>query len=506
MRYTKVSYWAVLLNPVLLAVWVLGLRELHELCLMGNLRVHAPMILACGVFGILWLILWTLLYFRGKRRQGRKEAGGTGKNRAGGRPVKAGLAVILAAEIAVLAGTAVYYGIKIAETAVPYNGALSWKLDEQKRSRKVPLEHGNVFEAGVNGVFEDLRAEVDLPERMYFANPFTLAFDSQGEITQIGGFLYGKTEDGEEHTYLLDYPRASGEEMTVWLDGYVEKDYAESAWMEPMFELMDMADLKSQAAGMSGGSEEASFVLTYEGYETVTDLENTIVYRQDGEVTADVGEYPAEAYVVTLQMQQNGTAMNQISFANGWRTAESTREEEAAEDALEEMKQVGTCFMDPADESWYFYLTEEKGWRLRVHDAALGSRYYVMDVTGDGGENWELLNENPFGGQMGVVQDMKFYDEQYGYLSIGGASGSFSGIYVTRDGGATSAKVELPWEQVTGASSGMEYYGYLSMPEETGEGLVIRASFDSSGQGENIIFLSADQGNTWNFAGIQTYE
>ena len=41
--------------------------------------------------------------------------------------------------------------------------------------------------------------------------------------------------------------------------------------------------------------------------------------------------------------------------------------------------------MDRADESWYFYLNEEEGWRLRVLDAAAGSRYYVMDHTKDGG-------------------------------------------------------------------------------------------------------------------------
>ncbi len=98
-----------------------------------------------------------------------------------------------------------------------------------------------------------------------------------------------------------------------------------------------------------------------------------------------------------------------------------------------------SAILNRTDESWYFYLDNENGWRLRVHDAALGSRWYVLDRTNDGGQNWETVNENPFQSQMGVAQGIQFLSDQYGYLSIGGASGSWSQIFVTRDGGVTCA-------------------------------------------------------------------
>ena len=66
-----------------------------------------------------------------------------------------------------------------------------------------------------------------------------------------------------------------------------------------------------------------------------------------------------------------------------------------------------------------------------------------------------------------------------------------------------SAQLQLPWDQVTGASKSADQYPYLSMPEENGDGLEIRASADSSGQGENLVFVSADQGESWQFTGVR---
>ena len=65
---------------------------------------------------------------------------------------------------------------------------------------------------------------------------------------------------------------------------------------------------------------------------------------------------------------------------------------EMKEMAREELKEIGSCYMDRADESWYFYLNEEEGWRLRVLDAAAGSRYYVMDHTKDGGASFQQID------------------------------------------------------------------------------------------------------------------
>lgn len=497
MRNTRTGYWVILLNPVLLAVWVLGLRKLYQLCQYGDLKGHVPMILACGTLGILWLALWTLVYFRGKRKRKGREAA-----LAGRKSVRILTAVLLAAECLAFAGGAAYYGVKIAKAAVPYNGALSWKLEQWRSTRKITLEHDNVFESGLKGVFEDLEKKVDLPEDLYLINEFSLSFNGEGKITQIYGFFGGKAQDGEEHTYLVDYSENDGDQMTLWLDNESSKEYTEADWMNPMLELMDVVDLRSQL-GEAAGEEEASFLLTYSGYTMIPSPDQAVVYQQDGSVSALGERNRTEGYVVRIQTQIAGAVLAEQDLVNGWRTADTTQEEEKIQQEQDEQKQVGVCYMDRTDESWYFYLDNENGWRLRVHDAALGSRWYVLDRTNDGGQNWETVNENPFQSQMGVAQGIQFLSDQYGYLSIGGASGSWSQIFVTRDGGVTSAQLQLPWDQVTGASKSADQYPYLSMPEENGDGLEIRASADSSGQGENLVFVSADQGESWQFTGVR---
>ena len=180
------------------------------------------------------------------------------------------------------------------------------------------------------------------------------------------------------------------------------------------------------------------------------------------------------------------------------RDREKKEKEEAAR---EELKEIGSCYMDRADENWYFYLNEEEGWRLRVLDAAAGSRYYVMDHTKDGGVSFQEINQAPFGDQIGVTRGILFLDEQYGYISLGNASGETAELYVTRDGGVSFQQVDLPWEQVTDIPDDVAGYGYLFLPEETGTGLQVTAAKDSSGQSLHLIFVSEDQGKTWSYKG-----
>ena len=125
----------------------------------------------------------------------------------------------------------------------------------------------------------------------------------------------------------------------------------------------------------------------------------------------------------------------------------------------------------------------------------------MMDMTEDGGDNWQEWNTAPFGDQIGVTRGIEFFDEQYGYISLGNASGETAEIYVTRDAGKTFGQVLLPWDQVTDTADSQEAYRYLFLPEETQEGLCITAAKDSSGQGERLVFISDDQGNTWKYMG-----
>ena len=494
MKNRRLTYWTILLNPVFIVACALGLHFLYQLCQYGGLRRNAPWVLGCALAGLVWILLWTVLYFLRKKRFSETETAEQSL------PWKKGLLVVLVVEILALVIVGGFYGTKIAESAVPYNGKLSWKIQEWRSSRKIKLEQDNVYESGVSGIFEDLGEKIDLPEELYIINPFSLTYDGDGEIQKFYGFFWGKDEGGEEHTYLLDYDRAKDRRMTVWLDGEGDRrEYPGKRFM-PFLELMDGARLRSITGALA--ENDMTFQIRYAGYESITDPASTLVFNANGEVTGEGLEQRKEAYLAQLTACRGEELVGEIWLVNGWRYADTTQEKKEKEEAArEELKEIGSCYMDRADENWYFYLNEEEGWRLRVLDAAAGSRYYVMDHTKDGGASFQEINQAPFGDQIGVTRGILFFDEQYGYISLGNASGETAELYVTRDGGVSFQQIDLPWEQVTDIPDDVAGYGYLFLPEETGTGLQVTAAKDSSGQSRHLIFVSEDQGKTWSYKG-----
>lgn len=84
----------------------------------------------------------------------------------------------------------------------------------------------------------------------------------------------------------------------------------------------------------------------------------------------------------------------------------------------ETAKKTESWIVDNSNGTMYFFLDNEKGWRLVVLDAALGSRFYGMEKTEDGGSTWEQVNENPFQDRFGVTEGLIFFDEALGVAGI----------------------------------------------------------------------------------------
>ena len=68
MKNRRLTYWTILLNPVFIVVCALGLHFLYQLCQYGGLRRNAPWVLGCALAGLVWIFLWTVLYFLRKKR------------------------------------------------------------------------------------------------------------------------------------------------------------------------------------------------------------------------------------------------------------------------------------------------------------------------------------------------------------------------------------------------------------------------------------------------------
>lgn len=130
-----------------------------------------------------------------------------------------------------------------------------------------------------------------------------------------------------------------------------------------------------------------------------------------------------------------------------------------------------------------------------------------MEKTENGGSAWERINADPFAGEIGVVEGLVFFDENFGFAGLMGASQSYSQLYVTRDGGVTFEKLQLPMDVVTELPElaeecgfTIEDYDYLNMPEKS-SALTITVTSEAA-EKDGIIFQSMDDGVTWEYKGI----
>lgn len=176
--------------------------------------------------------------------------------------------------------------------------------------------------------------------------------------------------------------------------------------------------------------------------------------------------------------------------------------------AQEILENAGVTAPREEPDAMYFFLDDNNGWRLMVAEAAAGSRFYVMERTADGGATWEQINENPYNGQAGIAEGLIFFDKSLGFTGLTGASQSYSALYITKDGGISFEKIELPMDTVTELPEfaeecglTLEDYNYLNMPESDGGILKITVTTDVV-ETAGIVFQSIDNGTTWEYNGI----
>lgn len=72
----------------------------------------------------------------------------------------------------------------IVYTAIPYNGALSWKVDSLFKTKKIEYEHNNFFRDGAEGLIKDINKKLKLPDELYITDSFEMSFDKDGTITR----------------------------------------------------------------------------------------------------------------------------------------------------------------------------------------------------------------------------------------------------------------------------------------------------------------------------------
>ncbi len=179
-----------------------------------------------------------------------------------------------------LAAVTLCGGRLVAESAVPYQGKLAWYLDDLKDKRTCTLKHDNIYEWGIEGILEDVREKVNLPEALCLATSFNLHFAPDGEIITLDTMLYGFDEKGDfVDSYLISYNRAHSGKITVYLHGASSASYDESRALAPLVEGVSVMPLRETVEEWNG---EECFGILYYGSRIWYSSEGIRLLDQDG--------------------------------------------------------------------------------------------------------------------------------------------------------------------------------------------------------------------------------
>lgn len=482
----RIIYWITLFNPIAIILFYKFMDVLSALCMYGGIRRRVPTIAGCGLLLFIWFVLWTLIYHKKFKCSECRFP-------------KTLFRIIFCMELMVLLTIVVFFGTRIIESGMKYNGKLSWKIDEWIRSKKITLEHNNIYEDGIEGIFEDLETKLDLPEELYLVNQFSVKFNYEGTITDIYSFFYGRDDSGKTRTYLLDYSNRKSDKMTVWMDGNAGGEYDEADKMQPLFDLMNHVDLKNELSRYNNEQSSCDFELKYFGYREITSSTDLCVLDQDGasipldSVLTENGKYSGYEFAVYTP-DKDGVLVSR--YMDGYHRI-------IIDESEPEVKyEIGKSTSVREDGSVYYLINESKGWRLVVIDAAAGSRWYVIESTSDGGKNWNRIEPDPFNGELsGVADSIQFLDEQIGFVLMSGASESHSRLYRTTDGGNSFSMVELPIELIDVEIPDLAEHDYITMPYVENSVLKVSLRLEKYDCG-SIYFESKDNGETWYYTGV----
>lgn len=317
-----------------------------------------------------------------------------------------------------------------------------------------------------------------MPENLYVVNGFKMSFNETGKVQTLDTFLYGKNKKGTEKTYLITYDRKKDEKIIVWVNGEANADYNDDMRFEPMLRILEKADSENQVKIWSSILENETYELVYYGRRSfgVMDGLRYLPGDADGDGVDQGSENFTQLFnggeIVGFEVSLHMPAVKDITPVRYMMEPEYISQEVLDKEQMDEVKDVESWTVDQKDGSMYFFLDDKIGWRLVVADAAAGNRFYQLEKTADGGDTWEMENQNPFGGNLGVTEGLEFFDKNFGFAGLTGASQSYSSLYVTRDGGTTFTELQLPLETVTELpplakelNFTIENYKYCEMPK-----------------------------------------
>ncbi|MGG0178204.1 WD40/YVTN/BNR-like repeat-containing protein [Gottfriedia acidiceleris] len=468
----------LLTNPIfLIGYWVFGLK-LASISRYGSINKNLPILLV-SIALLLMVILFTILkVIKSSECKPNKLT-----------DLKAWKFISIILFVAIT----LFYGANIYKSATNFGGKLAWYIERLKNQRTVKFEHNNIYQYGVEGIFEDINNKHTLPKKLYIENNFSLKFNSDGTITSLDTFVYGKNDNGKEESFLITYDKNKSENITVYLHGYATPNYNDDKLLDPLIETVNVIPIKQAVSKWN----ENQYGLIYYGKRNWGYNTNGIINvdkdgREHSPETAntEIIGYTVSLFVPGMDKVITPARYNLIGNPNWSKpsTNQSTSDEKKNE--LTNTKEQ-------------FFQSKEVGYKLNVADKALGSTFYSLSKTTDGGTTWTIINNDPYGGTVGSATGIVFLDDKLGFLGSINPSGNEGALYRTDNGGISFSKVNYsPHEVKLDNEMSIRPFDTPGMPFEMNGVLSMLVGQGSDGDykgNSSELYQSKDKGQTWNF-------
>jgi hypothetical protein len=327
------------------------------------------------------------------------------------------------------------------------------------------------------------------------ASDFVLKFNSDGTITSFDTFVYGKNSHGKEETYLITYDKNKSQDITLILNGYANADYNEDKLVEPLIKTVNAIPVKQTVSKWN----ESKYGLVYYGKRSWGyNTEGIININEDGkqhnleEATSEIIGYTVSIFVPGKEKEIIPARYNLIGDPN-WSKANTNPNQKSSKEKQQDL----------TNSKEQFYLSKEVGYKLNITDKALGSTFYSLSKTVDGGKTWEVINNDPFNGTIGSATGITFINDKLGFLGAVRPSGTEGELYRTDDGGISFKKVNYtPREVKLDSGQSISPFDSPGMPYEKDGVLNMLVGQGADGDyngNSSALYQSKDNGETWEY-------
>ena len=146
----------------------------------------------------------------------------------------------------------------------------------------------------------------------------------------------------------------------------------------------------------------------------------------------------------------------------------------------------------------YFY-DENNGHIVYQKNAAMQDVEISIETSADGGNTWSKAGNGP-DGYIKVNSEIKFFNNELGFINKPSAGKEKADLYITRNGGKTYEKVILLEGNLEEDLNWSDVYDYYNIPTFENEILSVTVSQGADGDyngGDTVTYISKDLGNTW---------